>query len=190
MPLWLACFDELSCHVGEAPATGDCLQPRGSKNGILPTTTQRSLECVLPQLSLQMIAGPGSIGMAAHERPRGEGPSESAPKFLTCRHNEIITATKFWDNLLCSIRNLIQAAREGKNLGETGYLQPCLESTLQLTLSQRPLGKALNSGCLGLSPSSATLRWVILGSFLNLSKPLSLSIKEDHNTYLWMCWKD
>ena len=77
--------------------------------------------------------------MAAHEKPRSEGPSYSAPKFLTYRHSEIIIATKFWDNLLHSIRNLIQAIREGKNLGERGYLQPCPESALQLTLSQRPL---------------------------------------------------
>ena len=52
-----------------------------------------------------MTAVPGSTGMAAHERPRSEGPSESAPKFLTCRHSEIIIATKFWDNLLCSHRD-------------------------------------------------------------------------------------
>lgn len=36
----------------------------------------------------------------------------------------IIIATKFWDNLLGSIRNLIQAVREGKNLGETRNHQP------------------------------------------------------------------
>lgn len=74
LPLWFACFDELSCHVGEGPATGDHLHPRGSKDGILPTATLMSLGWVVPQLSLQMTAVPGS-GMAAHERPRSEGPT-------------------------------------------------------------------------------------------------------------------
>lgn len=52
------------------------------------------------------------------------------------------------------------------------------------SLKQTPEKRGLKSGGLALSPSSVTLESITLGSFLNLPKPVSLSVKEDHSTYL------